>query len=364
VRKNRINKTTTNFDKRFLLLVIFLTVSGLILIADASAPLATRDFSDKFYFLKEQTVSALIGLVLLFITMRIKYTFWQKFAMPIFFATILLLILVLIPGIGGRFLGARRWLTIGPIPVQPSEILKLAIAIYIAKVSVTKDKILAYLFPIALSAGLVMLQPDLGTTIVISIIGVSQLFVSGINILLLSCIVGGGGVLALILTITSSYRKDRLLTFLEQTSDPLGRSYHIRQILLALGTGGVLGVGLGQSRQKYLFLPETATDSIFAVIAEEIGFIGAAFLISIFVYLILRGIKIVKNAPDTFSRILGVGIVTWLASQALLNLASVVALVPLTGVPLPFLSYGGSSLVMLLCGCGILLNISRYGKTN
>lgn len=364
MRKVKFNQSAKSFDHQFLILVILLTLAGLVIIADASAPLATRDFSDRLYFVKEQSVSAFVGLIFLFIFMRVKYTFWQKYATPIFFTTILLLIIVLIPGVGGKFLGARRWITIGPIPVQPSEILKLAIAIYIAKVSITKVKLSAYVFPLVLSAGLVMLQPDLGTTIIVSVIGVSQLFISGVNLIYLILIIGGSGFLAFLLTITSSYRKDRLLSFLSITSDPLGRSYHIRQILLALGTGGFLGVGLGQSRQKYLFLPETATDSIFAVIAEEIGFIGAVFLILIFVYLVIRGIKIVKKAPDKFSQVLSTGLVTWIASQTLLNLASVVALVPLTGVPLPFISFGGSSLVMLLSCCGILLNISKYVKTD
>ena len=167
-------------------------------------------------------------------------------------------------------------------------------------------------------------------------------------------------VAGIILIITSDYRRDRLLTFLEQTQDPLGKGYHIRQILFALGSGGIFGVGLGQSRQKYLFLPEAATDSIFAVIAEELGFVGALILIILLLVFIYKALRIVANAPDKFSQVLSAGLITWIGGQIFLNIASMVALVPLTGSPLPFISYGGSSLVTVLIATGILLNISRY----
>jgi cell division protein FtsW len=173
---------------------------------------------------------------------------------------------------------------------------------------------------------------------------------------------GSGGLGVLLLILLSDYRRERLFTFLKQTADPLDTGYHIRQILLALGSGGLMGVGLGHSRQKYLFLPETATDSIFPIIAEEIGFIGATIIILLFIYFIYRGILISSKAPDTFGKILAVGLTTWIGGQAFLNLGSMVALVPLTGVPLPFISYGGTALVTTMSACGILLNISKHGK--
>jgi cell division protein FtsW len=200
----------------------------------------------------------------------------------------------------------------------------------------------------------------LGTTIIVGAIGMTQIFLSGINLFYFFGAAALGGLAGFLLIVTSSYRKARLLSFLEQTQDPLGRSYHIRQILLALGSGGLFGVGLGQSRQKFLFLPEAATDSIFAIIAEEVGFIGAAVLLVLFALWVYKGLKIVRAAPDKFSQILSAGIVAWIGGQTFLNIGSMVALVPLTGVPLPFISYGGSALVMVLLASGILLNISRH----
>lgn len=363
LKKGRGNKAKTGgLDKPFFFLSIFLAFFGIIAIADASAPVALRDFSDKFYFAKEQLFSAFLGVVLLFVASRINYKFWEKLAPYIFFAAIITLILVLIPGLGISALGAKRRIDLGPASFQPSEFLKLALAMYVAKVAQKKKKVAAYLFPVVLSAFLVMLQPDLGTTLVVVGVGFTQMFVSGVSLIYFSLFAFLGTGLISLLVLFSDYRKERLLTFFEQTRDPLGKSYHIRQILIALGSGGFFGVGLGNSRQKYLFLPETATDSIFAVIAEELGFIGSSLLILVFVYFVYRGIKIAARAPDSFSKVFAAGIVAWIGGQAFLNIAAMVALVPLTGIPLPFISYGGSSLIAILFACGILLNISRYGK--
>ncbi len=204
-----------------------------------------------------------------------------------------------------------------------------------------------------------MLEPDLGTAVVLAVTSFLIFFVSGPPVwsIFLVCLLGLASGTGLIFT--SEYRRQRLLTFLNPSQDPLGTSYHIRQILIALGSGGIFGVGLGQSRQKYEFLPEVTTDSIFAVIAEEVGFIWAKILILIFLLLIWRGISIAKKAPDEFGRLLALGIISWVGFQTLVNLGSMVALIPLTGVPLPFISYGGSSMVLILTAMGILVNISR-----
>jgi cell division protein FtsW len=233
---------------------------------------------------------------------------------------------------------------------------------YLAKVASKGKNTLAYFLPLAVVAGLIMLQPDLGTTMVVATLGLSQIFVSGVNLLhFAGAIVAGGlGVIGLILV--SPYRKERLLTFLQMERDPLGSSYHIRQVLLGLGSGGIFGVGLGASRQKYLFLPEASTDSIFAVIAEELGLIGAMAIIILFGLFIYKGLVIAMRAPDAFSKVLATGITAWIGGQAFLNIASMVAIVPLTGIPLPFISYRGSSLVTILFACGILLNISKFSK--
>lgn len=359
--KIRLKRQTKTIDKKLFTSTLLLTAIGLVAVADASAPIAISSFSDKFYFVKQQAVWGAIGLILLFIFSKIHYSFWKKVAMPFFMVSIFTLVLVLIPTMSSRILGARRWLMLGPISFQPSEFVKLSLSLYLAKVASKDKSLLAYFLPIVLVVFLIMLQPDLGTTIVIVAMGLIQIYIAQVNIIHL-LFAGIIGVIAgFVLIVTSDYRKARLLTFLKQTQDPLGKGYHIRQILLALGAGGVFGVGLGQSRQKYLFLPEAATDSIFAAIAEEVGFVGASVLIFLFGFFIYRGLKVASNAPDKFSQILSVGIISWIGGQAFLNIASIVAIVPLTGIPLPFFSYGGSSLTTVLSATGILLNISRHG---
>lgn len=362
MRRLRIPKQIKEIDTKLLFLVLILTATGLIAVADASAPIAARDFGDKYYFVKQQAMWAGIGLVALFVCSRIPLAVWEKIAVPLFMINLLLLVLVFIPGIGPRLLGAKRWIILGPINFQPSELMKITLSMYMAKVAVTKTKPIAFFAPIIVIAGLVMLQPDLGTTIVLTIIGMVQLFVAGIPMSYFALAGGAGGLGGFLLILASSYRRERLFTFLKQTSDPLDSGYHIRQILLALGSGGLLGVGLGNSRQKYLFLPETATDSIFAIIAEEIGFVGASLLISLFIFFVYRGLKIATKAPDEFSKIFAIGLTAWIGGQAFVNIGSMVALIPLTGVPLPFISYGGTSLVAVLAASGILLSISRSSK--
>ncbi len=350
-------------DKNLFILIIFFVFLGLIAIADASAPQALSAYGDKFFFLKQQFVWASIGLVVLFIVSKIHYSFWEKVAIPLFFVSVGLLLVVLLPHFSLSALGARRWISVGFFNFQPSELIKLSLCVYLAKVASKGKSAVSYFLPLVGVAGLIMLQPDLGTTLVIAIFGLSQIFVSDVSLLYFGGALVAGVVGTVGLILFSPYRKDRLLTFFETTRDPLGKSYHIRQILLALGSGGIFGVGLGASKQKYLFLPESSTDSIFAVIAEELGLIGSMILIFMFGYFIVRGLKIAGNAPDKFSKVLAVGISAWIGGQAFLNIASMVALVPLTGIPLPFISYGGSSFIMVMAACGILLNISKYGNS-
>ncbi len=353
-------KTNSVGDKVFFGLTILLTILGLLSVANTSAPLAVSTFHDPLFFVKQQLVWAALGFVALIVAYVTPYTLWKTFAPHIFVGTLILLVMVLIPGFGSRLLGARRWISIGPVVFQPSEFIKLALALFFAWMADRKMKIKYYAWTLVAVSGLVMLQPDLGTTITIVVVGFVQMFISGFPVLTLGIFGGGGAIAALILVLTSSYRRDRLVSFFSHDSDPTGTSYHVRQILLALGSGGLFGVGLGQSKQKQLFLPETATDSVFAVIAEELGFVGAFCLILLLTYFCLRAFKIAKNAPDRFSQILATGIATWLAGQMFLNIASMVSLTPLTGIPLPFFSYGGSSLTMILLSVGILLQISRY----
>jgi cell division protein FtsW len=360
VVKIKLKKQNKSLDTKLLFLILILLVLGLIAVADASAPQALNVFSDKYYFVKQQLVWSLAGLVIFLILTRIKYTLWEKVATPLFLVSLILLVVVLIPGVGVKYLGARRWLSLDFFSFQPSELTKLTLAIYLAKVASKKKTILSYIVPVGLVAGLIMLQPDLGTAIVTVAMAMVQIFYSGVNILQFIGVGIIGVLISVGLIVSSSYRRARFLTFLQQSQDPLGRDYHIRQILLALGSGGIFGTGLGQSRQKYLFLPEAATDSIFAIIAEEIGFVGGLLLIIAFAVFTFRGLAIAREAPDKFSQVLALGITAWIGGQAFLNIASMTALTPLTGIPLPFFSYGGSSLVMILIACGILLNISRF----
>lgn len=355
-----LKKQHQSVDKKLLVLIIAFTVLGLIAVADASAPQALNSFNDKYYFIKEQLKWALGGFVLLALFTNIKYTFWEKLATPIFIGGIILLLVVLIPGLSLKALGARRWLSIGFIRFQPSEVIKLALSIYLAKVASKDKRTLAYFIPIAVVAGLIMFEPDLGTTMVVMAIGLSQIFVAGVPLLHFIGAIFTGGVSALALIFTSSYRRDRFMTFINQSQDPLGRDYHLRQILLALGSGGLFGVGLGQGRQKFLFLPEAATDSIFAIIAEEFGLLGSLLILGLFAYFFYLGIKIAKSAPDKFSQVLALGLTVWIAGQAFLNIGAMCSLIPLTGIPLPFFSYGGSSLIMVMAASGILLNISKF----
>ncbi len=366
MRRRKEVKTKTHkpeVDKTLFYLILSLVVIGLVFVADISAPQALNFFDDKFHFIKQQVVWATVGVLAMIIISNIHYSFWKKLAVPIFFTTVILLVAVLIPGISLKALGARRWISVGSINFQPSEVVKLALALYLAKVADSKiTKPLAFFIPLAIVCGLIMLQPDLGTTLVVGFIGITQIFVSGVPIVYFLGSLFAGILGVIVLIISSPYRRDRLMTFLQVGADPLGKEYHIRQILLALGSGGLFGLGIGQSKQKYLFLPEASTDSIFAAIAEEIGFVGSIALIVLFAVFIYRAFKISEKAPDLFSKILALGITAWIGGQMILNISAMTALTPLTGIPLPFFSYGGTSLSMILASCGILLNISRYGE--
>lgn len=367
-RPVRLNPQERILDKKLLLVVLGLVVFGLIMVGDSSIIEAERNFADKFYYLKQQIIWTVIGLLGLSALTRFSHQRLKRLALPIFLVNLLLLILVIIPGIGISALGARRWLGFAGFVIQPAEFIKLSLALYLARIlSVeAKDsdiqKIIPFLFSLGAVLVLVMLEPDLGTALIIGGMSTLVFFASGAPLIyfLVLLIIGVLGILVLI--VTSDYRRQRLLSFLNPTSDPLGASYHIRQVLIALGSGGILGVGLGQSRQKYLFLPETQTDSIFAVIGEELGFLGAVAVVAAFVFIVWRGFLIASNVDDDFSKLLAVGITSWIALQAFINLGAMVALFPLTGIPLPFISYGGSSLVSSLLAVGILLNISKSRK--
>lgn len=346
--------------------VFGLTIFGLFMIYDASSYVAFRDFGDKYNYIKGQSMWALLGFVALFAASFFDYKRFYNLALPILLISIGLLILVFIPGLGIQALGASRWIDFGFFVIQPSEVAKLALVIYLSAWFSTKEKgrLLAFLLLIGVVLGLIMLQPDMGTAVIIFGVAAMLYFLSGASVLHLLTIIPVVGVMGFVLIITEPYRLSRLSTFLNPGQDIQASSYHLRQILIALGSGGLFGVGLGNSLQKYAYLPEATTDSIFAIIAEEIGFVGVLVVISIILFIIYSGFSIAMNAKDNFGKLLAGGITTFLAIQTVVNLGAQTALIPLTGVPLPFLSYGGSALVVNLFSIGILLNISRQSNRN
>ncbi|MBI2007198.1 MAG: putative lipid II flippase FtsW [Candidatus Blackburnbacteria bacterium] len=350
---------SSGIDKPLLFAALGLVLFGLVMILNVSVVEAQTAFGDKFFYARRQIIWAIVGILLMFAFSKIPYRLLARFAIPVFILAVLLLIAVLIPGVSNTVLGARRWIEVGPIVIQPSEFAKFATVFYLAHLFSRKRSIFAFLFSVGLVLGLVVLEPDLGTAVVIGGVSLILFFISGANLLYFLAFAALAALAGLALSVTSPYRKARLITFLDPTQDPLGASYHIRQILVALGSGGLFGLGLGQSRQKYLFLPEPTTDSIFAIIGEELGFIGATAILAAFLFVVFRGLSIALKVKDVFGQYLAAGITIWIAVQVFVNLGAMVALIPLTGVPLPFVSYGGSSLVAVLSGVGVLLNISR-----
>jgi len=359
-------------DYLLLVLLFALVVFGLIMISSVSVVVSYDTFGDSHQFFKDQLVSALIGLVVFLVVSKINYRFWKKYALLMLIVTLGLLIMVFIPGLSFEHGGARRWILIGPIFFQPSEVIKLTFLFYLSawltkKGEEIKDFSVGYLPFLALLvmiAGLIMMQPDLGTMLVIAAMSSVLFFVAGANIRhILLTLFGAVGVVWLLI-ITSAYRMARLKAFLNPEENLLGIGYHIQQALVAIGSGGWLGRGFGRSLQKFSYLPEVSGDSIFAVMSEELGFLRITLFVLVYLIFLVRGFQIAKKAPDMFGRLLALGVVTWLGFQAFVNMAAMLSLVPLTGLPLPFVSYGGSSLIISMFGVGVLYNISKYANRN
>ncbi len=357
---------------KFILILGIILVFGLIMLSSAGAVLAFQKFGDSNYYLKHQLIyGVIVGLLLAWVFSKIDYHLWKRFAFPLIIVSIVLLFLVLVPGIGYEFLGAKRWINLGGLLFQPSELVKLTFLIYISVwLEKRQEKIddPSYSFvPFMIMLGFLVfiiagIQKDLGTMIVLAVIALTTYFVAGAPWKhLIWTGLGGAGLFFLLVKI-APYRAARLMVFLNPELDPQGVGYHINQALLAIGSGGFFGLGLGHSRQKFNYLPEPASDSIFAVIGEELGFIFSLALIVLFLALMFQGLKIARKAPDNYGKFLATGVIVWITFQALVNIAAMLSLIPLTGIPLPFISYGSTSLVTLLIACGILVNISRQTK--
>lgn len=356
------------FDRILFFVLVTLLGIGLLMIASAGVLYGESRFGDSYYFFKQQLLGLGVGFLALFFFQSVDYRAWKRFVVPVFFIAIALLILVFIPGFGTTVYGAARWVAIGPISFQPSEVMKLAIILYLSAWLSTKGQgkagdfyegLVPFLLILSFVGFLIIKQPDTGTLGLIFIIAMSIFFASGAKLAHIGGLAVSAFLFLLILIKLAPYRMQRLLVFLNPEHDPSGAGYQITQALIAVGSGGLFGIGLGQSRQKFNYLPEPVTDSIYAVLSEEFGLMGAGLVLCLFVFIAWRGFLIARGAQDEFGRLLAVGITTWIVGQAFINIGAISGLIPLTGIPLPFISYGGTSLAVLLGSFGILLNISK-----
>jgi cell division protein FtsW len=361
-------KTRRRGDFWFLFLALLLALIGLIMISSASVVNSFDRYGYNTYFLTKQAISLGIGIVAMIIFAVVDYRFWERYATYFLIGGLVLLILTHFWGqtIGG----ARRWLQVGSLTVQSSEVIKLAYIIYAAAWLASKKEqikqllvgVIPFVAILTLLILLIISQPDLSTVLVITSTAMMMFFVAGASRLHMVFSVGLGAIFFISLIKSASYRWQRILTFFNPASDPLGAGYQITQSLLAIGSGGIWGLGFGQSRQKYLYLPQPYTDSIFAVIMEELGYIRGLLIILLLFILIYKGISLAINLRDPFARLVAAGISFWIAFQTLVNIGATIGLLPLTGIPLPFISYGGSSLIVLMAAVGLLYNISKQAE--
>lgn len=354
------------FDLLLLGAIVLLTLFGLLMIYDASSVIAYANFGDKYHYIKDQIVWVILGFAILLLFANYDYHRLFNMSLPLLVVAICLLFLVFIPGIGSGAKGANRWVNLHFFRLQPTEFVKLEIALYLAAWFSHKEKgrFLAFCLLIGAVLLLVMLEPDMGTAIILFAEAVIIYFISGGSIKQFLLALPVVSVIGFLFIKLEPYRASRLTSFLNLGKSLNSTSYHVKQILIALGSGGVLGVGIGNSLQKYAYLPENVTDSIFPIIAEELGFVGAVMLIFCFLIVIWRGFFIASRAKDPFGKLLAGGIISFIGIQTIINLGSMTALFPLTGVPLPFISYGGSALVIDLASIGILLNIAKQSTVN
>jgi cell division protein FtsW len=365
----RSEQRTANARSATTLMVVMaaLLVVGLTATTSASSVVGIGSQEDQFYFLKRQLVGVGLGAFALFFTSRFSYQHYRKLAMPIFIGVTGLLVLVL--AVGEEVAGARRWIDLGPIAPQPSELAKFGVVVALAAVLDRKKRMLGdlghFLAPVAVFLGgtavLVMMQPDLGTTIVIAAAAMAVMLTSAAPLRFVAGSgVAGAGVAGL-LAFSAGYRRDRITGFLDPWSDAGGTGWQLIQSYYALGTGGVFGVGLGGSRARWFYLPNAHTDFIFAIIGEETGFVGASMVLALFALFAAAGWTVARRAPDPFGRMLAAGITTWITFQALVNVGGVLGVMPITGITLPFVSYGVTAIAVTMAAAGVLVNIAHSG---
>jgi len=355
-------------DVVLIAVVLALLLLGILILASVSASFSQEKFGSSFYFLNHQIIFGLIpGIILAFLAFRIRLETLKKWVPVLLLINLALLLMVFLPEIGAQAGGATRWISLGPISFQPSEFLKITFILYLAawlasrteKVKGFGQTFVAFLLVISIISLFLILQPDISTLAIIVISAALMYFLATTPIWhsILIILIGMGGLSALIKI--APYRLNRLLVFLNPEVDPMGIGYQIKQAIIAVGSGGIFGQGLGMSSLRFGFLPHSMSDAIFAIFAEEAGFVGAAILILLFLIFLWRGFKIAKISQDKFSQLSALGITAWICLQGFINIASMIEILPLSGTPLPFISYGGSALISELIGVGILLNISR-----
>jgi cell division protein FtsW len=359
-------------DRTLMVLLAGIVLFGLAMLASASWPLGFDKFHDGYYFLKHQVIFGLVpGVIGAVVASRIPYSYYREYAFVMLLVSIGLLILVFVPGLQADFGSSKSWITLGNFSIQPSEIVKLTFLIYLAAWMEKRSKddlhnintgLIPFMTILGIVMGLLILEPDTGTMAIIVAMSLAVYFVAGAPLRYFFVFGGLGAGLFWLLVKLSPYRAARFMTFMHPELDPQGIGYHINQALLAIGSGGIFGRGYGHSVQKFQYLPEVEGDSIFAVAGEELGFILVLAFLFLYVAFLWRGLTIADRAPDAFGRYLAVGIVAWIGIQAFVNIGAMVGVLPITGVPLPFVSYGGTSLAVCLTAAGILLNISKEMK--
>jgi cell division protein FtsW len=358
-------------DPWLLLLTLVLVGCGLVMVLSASQALAYLQHLSPFYYLERQAIGAALGTAALVAFSRFDYHRLRRLALPLAGAVTVLMLLVMVPGVGVMANGARRWLDLGPLgSFQPSEVAKLAFAVFICcwiekrqrRLLTFADGFVPFAILLVAALGLLALQKDLGTALVMAAIFASAYFAGGGRKRYLLLLLGGLALVFLVLTLVEPYRAGRLATWRNPFADPLGAGFQSSQAILALGNGGLTGVGLGHSVEKFLWLPEAHTDFIFAIVGEETGLIGTTIVLAAFVAFAARGYRVAIRAPDRLGLMLATAITTWIAFQALLNMATVTDTLPITGVPLPFFSYGGTSVAATLAAIGVLLNIAGQSR--
>jgi len=356
-------------DYIFLFAVLALSAIGLIMILSASPTMGLK-LGDSFFFIKRHLFYLTLGFLALYFGFRIDLEHLKKWAGLIFAISIVLLISIYIPGVGRKVLGASRWIDLGILSFQPSELMKFSTVLFLAVILTNrreqiKDFLAGLLPPLVLTgmvAVLIIRQPDLGTALTIAAAAFIMLFIAGAQLWHLG-LMGGVGVLGIaVLSIFSAYRMQRLLAYLDPWKDPQGIGFQIIQSLLAVGSGGLFGLGLGASRQKFFYLPQQFTDFIFAILGEELGLVGGLGVVILFIVLAGQGFRIALSTTDRFKSLLAAGLVSWITLQALINIAVVLGIIPTTGIPLPFISYGGTATIVNLFAVGVILNISKKGE--